>query len=393
MRRRIFSCGQGVPIPDGWDHIDYISFDKAQEDYIDTGIIPDKNTKVEVVAMGMHNDYSHDRFFGVDGVFSLGFQPNGFVFFYDKNEIGKDSPLAAVNQINYVKFVKEGVHNHVTILRPSKGDIYVDIPDNTPSNIDIVTTKTMWVGRCNDAKGWPVHSNRIQYVKIWKSEELVGHFIPCHKGEIDALYNVVTGLIHYKNIDQGVFIQDIDSTLYTNEEYIALASKPEVNGIAIFGEHSIFVMSPYQYGLYESNMMHLQDQDVGLIKYSNIEQAKTHYDGLGNTIKINNSNYPYQFSKEMLFKNGKEAYIGSLGEWCDAVKYKDIIDEVITTISGTPFYAPNKIEAANLTSTAIDSNVGSCGCYFMDWKTKSPSIETITHIGSCAGCIRTFCHL
>lgn len=193
------------PIPEGWEHIDYVSFEKEKEDYIDLGIVPDKYTKVEMIVMGMHNDFSHDRFFGVDGVFLMGFMPfgnyeaGGGYFVYNKNEVSKQFGTYPVNWTYWVKFVKDGIHNHATVLYPDKPRLEVEMPDNAPSSLDFTTTKTMWAGRANAVTGWAVHSNRIQYIKIWKSGELVGYFIPIHKDTVDALYNTVTKVIHYKN--------------------------------------------------------------------------------------------------------------------------------------------------------------------------------------------------
>lgn len=197
FRRRLLmmAATSKSQLPAGWKEVEYIFFDKALLQYVDTGIAPTANTKVELIAMGMHNDYSHDRLFGVGNLFLIGFMSNGCIFMYNNKEVSGSFNGASVNGHTWVKFVKDGIHNHATILF-STGDVEVVVPDNLEGSF--TTTKTMWIGRANDLSGWAIHSNRVKSLKIWESGEPVRDFIPVSDGTQEALYDKVTKALFHK---------------------------------------------------------------------------------------------------------------------------------------------------------------------------------------------------
>lgn len=197
FRRRLLmmaaASSQGGDLPAGWSETEYVYFDvKGKFEYIDTGIIGKPGTKIEVVEYGVHNEFSHDRFLG-NGFFQVGYISGGFVFIYNSKEIGA---TAAVKN-RWVKFIKDGIHNHATLLS-STGDAEeeVEVPDNVAGTWN--TTKTLWIGRNNDDKGWPVNNNRCKMLKIWDEGVLVRDFIPVTDGTQEALYDRVTKTLFYK---------------------------------------------------------------------------------------------------------------------------------------------------------------------------------------------------
>lgn len=176
-------------IPAGWQEIEYVYFDKSLANYIDTGISPTPSTKVELVCMGMHNDYSHDRLFGVSGLFMIGYSSGGCIFMYNNKEVSGNFNGASVNSNIWVKYVKDGIHNHATLLFDS-GNVEIDVPDNIEGSF--TTTKTMWVGRANDLSGWAIHNNRVKSLKIWQDGSLVRDMIPITNGTEEALWDNVS---------------------------------------------------------------------------------------------------------------------------------------------------------------------------------------------------------
>lgn len=197
FRRRLLmmAATSKSQLPAGWKEVEYVYFDKALAQYIDTGIVPDPNTKVEVIVSGVHNDFSHDRFFGVSEQFMIGFMSGTFVFWYNNKSATATDNYTAGGGNTYIRMTKDGIHNHVTILKPT-GDVEVEVPDNLEGSF--TTTKTMWVGRANDLTGWAIHNNRIKSLKIWQSGEPVRDFIPVSDGAQEALYDRVTETLFYK---------------------------------------------------------------------------------------------------------------------------------------------------------------------------------------------------
>lgn len=182
-------------LPAGWKEIEYVYFDKALLEYVDTEIVPTPNTKIEVLVSGVHNDFSHDRFFGVSEQFMIGFTSGAFIFWYNNQNVTANNSFTAGGGNTYIRMTKDGIHNYVAILK-STGDVEVEVPDHLEGSF--TTTKTMWIGRANDLSGWTIHNNRIKSLKIWESGEPVRDFIPVSDGTQEALYDKVTKTLFHK---------------------------------------------------------------------------------------------------------------------------------------------------------------------------------------------------
>ena len=155
-----------------------------------------------------------------------------------------------------------------------------------------------------------------------------------------------SGVVKY-NLLLGTFIQHIDGTLYTTDKWAANGFSSELaNGVAVCTPQTSFVIAKndvpgtFAWGGYLSDIS-------GVLMSSDPALARQDYDGLGNTSKIlaqlktsmdlnNIKGAPAaEACANFMFPNGKLGYLPAAGEWSEAYKNKEEIDEALSLIGGT----------------------------------------------------------
>ena len=162
----------------------------------------------------------------------------------------------------------------------------------------------------------------------------------------------------------GVYILDTDNNLFTSGEWDT-ANNDNAVGVAVITDNCKFVISKTQggtmtWGEYGTPIS-------GIVTTTDVNTAKNDYAGKGNTDKIlvqlGVSNAPaanYCISTSGLFPDGRQGYLGSLGEWKEAYNNKSGIDACMSLIGGTTIAATDYY---HWTSTQHSS----FGAWFLDW--------------------------
>lgn len=144
-----------------------------------------------------------------------------------------------------------------------------------------------------------------------------------------------TGKVIY-NVLNGVFIQHIDGTLYTTDEWTAGGfTNDQANGVAV-GEGAVaFVMakeelSPMAWSSDESTIL------KGVFTTETVSEARKDYDGVGNTAAIAkaDSSSMAQACLGYTFPNGNKGYLPAVGELRLIYGNRTAIRSALTLIGG-----------------------------------------------------------
>lgn len=147
----------------------------------------------------------------------------------------------------------------------------------------------------------------------------------------------------YEAVKLGVFIQGVSGKLYETD---AWSSQETPNGVAVITENCSFVIAlenahtAYcQWGSYSTIVS-------GITTTTTESEAKTDYDGeaqtttilneLGNTSSTYDAPAAY-YCRAYTFPNGKEGYLGALGEWQAVLDNKEAVESALSKCDGTTF--------------------------------------------------------
>jgi hypothetical protein len=174
--------------------------------------------------------------------------------------------------------------------------------------------------------------------------------------DVDVEPNVVlvseSNRVFY-NVKKGVFIQHIDGSLYTTEEWSAKGFANDVaNGVAVCDPSASFVLAKKSGGssvVWSSNKTDIIE---GVTVAGDGITARADFAGKANTDKIAafDTNSAAAICKRFTFPNGANGYLPSLGEWGVAYQYKSEIKSAMSLIGG---YSPH--EDHMWSSTQIDA--------------------------------------
>lgn len=206
--------------------------------------------------------------------------------------------------------------------------------------------------------------------------------------EADALMfvkpNVVlvgdTGSVLYNVDSSGVYIQHIDGSLYTTDEWtVGGFSNDVANGVAVIDANALFVIAKTQISssmAWSSNTGTLVE---GVLTATDSTTAKTDYAGAANTAliaAIDTSKAAYSCAN-FEFPNGQKGYLPALGEWAVAYNNKTAIDAAMTLIGGTA------ISGAHWSSTQFSATYAwvlgwSSGATASNFKDRSNSVRAFS---------------
>lgn len=172
----------------------------------------------------------------------------------------------------------------------------------------------------------------MKYLRKFETEADVDMDMP-------VMPNVVlvgdTGKVIYNALN-GVFIQHIDGSLYTTDEWTAKGfANDEANGVAVGNGAVAFVMakeelSPMAWSSNESTIL------KGVFTAETAIEAREDYDGVGNTTAIAkaDSSSMAQACLSYTFPNGNKGYLPAVGELRLIYGNRTAIRSALTLIGG-----------------------------------------------------------
>lgn len=148
-----------------------------------------------------------------------------------------------------------------------------------------------------------------------------------------------TGDILYNVDSSGVYIQHIDGKLYTIEQWTDGGFPNEdANGVAVVDDKAIFVIAKTPTVNSSWTTWWPNSAVDGVMLTSDVEIAKTDYEGFKNTsviMELNVTTGAAYMCSNYLFPNGQKGYLPSLGEWMIVAKYETEVENALTLIEGS----------------------------------------------------------
>lgn len=163
-----------------------------------------------------------------------------------------------------------------------------------------------------------------------------------------------TGKVVY-NAFNGVYIQHIDGSLYTTDEWTAKGfANEQANGVAVGKGSAKFVIAKEYINSYMAWSSDTSNLVNGIVTTEDSSVAKKDYDGAKNTkliAAIDTSKAAYSCAN-YVFPNGQKGYLPALGEWMAAAAYKTKIDNAMTLIGGIAISSQSCWSSTQLSATA-----------------------------------------
>lgn len=180
----------------------------------------------------------------------------------------------------------------------------------------------------------------MKYLKLFQTQEEYDAFL---ESEAYVIPNVslVKGSNSIKyNVLLGVFIQHVDGSLYTTDDWIGGGfANDKANGVAVITPNASFVMAPNRL----SGKQWSSDTSTvvnGVAVASTAGDAALDLDGKSNTAAFiaenaGTSTAAAPSCANYVFPNGANGYLPSLGELKIAHAHKDEVDAALTVIGST----------------------------------------------------------
>lgn len=141
----------------------------------------------------------------------------------------------------------------------------------------------------------------------------------------------------YKKISLGVFILDIDGSLYSKSEW-STSNNINAVGVAVLTNNCKFVIAPDGRAL--SNWsVGSTELIAGVTATRDKSIAEKDYKGVQNTANIiskygTSNTYAGKVCSSYTFRNGKNGYLGAAGEWKEVYNNKTEINACLSKIGG-----------------------------------------------------------
>lgn len=167
--------------------------------YIDTGVVPNENTVVEIEFMKLEDNVNYERIFGVKDYYEV---------LRDSNDSNTDDWTFKINRTanNTGISVKIGSFGYgKNILKTTTSSVYLNgVLINEFSKLTPNTGKTMYLFYANNADRYGTF--RLYSCKIYNNTELIRDFVPMlDKDSVVCLYDNITKTFFY-NQGSGNFI-------------------------------------------------------------------------------------------------------------------------------------------------------------------------------------------
>lgn len=189
----VFITGAGIVpnlsgLPSGYTQLEYIESTGTQ--YIDTGIIPTDETKIELYFQ-LTNISSDKIIFGVVGQFSLRWVSANAYF-----------RVITGSRANFPTSIA-GLEEHKAIITKTTSDI--DGTQKTQSTNTV--TNPIFISAYNNGSSARTYAKcKYWYFKHYEGENLIHDFIPCKNPSNEiGLYDTINK-VFYSNSGTGVFV-------------------------------------------------------------------------------------------------------------------------------------------------------------------------------------------
>lgn len=178
----------------------------------------------------------------------------------------------------------------------------------------------------------------MKYLKKFATAEEYAAFVESGQMKRPNVSLVEESFTTYYNkyIPLGVFVQHIDGTLYTEEEWTSGGFyNDEANGVAVSTENARFVIAKTLF----TNTAWSSDTNTlvsGILTTTNKTEAYTDIEGYKNTqlmLATDTSGSAYACAN-YTFPNGEKGYLPALGELHNASLNKDKINSAMKIIGG-----------------------------------------------------------
>lgn len=188
-------------LPGGYTELDYIESSGTQ--YIDTGIFPNGNTKVEMSAYIMERRSGNNQIYNARGNNKY----FGFSDYNNRMNLYYGSTWTNMNKVTDIPY---------TLYVNQAGDMWsININENQYNrngrSISFISDYSMYIFGANSVGNIyePIQKMRLYYFRIWEDgATLSRNFIPCKRNSDNAvgLYDTVTNTF-FNNSGTGSFIQ------------------------------------------------------------------------------------------------------------------------------------------------------------------------------------------
>lgn len=161
------------------------------------------------------------------------------------------------------------------------------------------------------------------------------------EAEMFDMPNVVlaedTGNVLYNVRPKGVFIQHIDGSLYTTDQWTAGGfTSDQANGVAVCDINASFVIAKTSLGA-STWSSDIDNAVEGVMLTNSVTTAITDYAGEANTTSIaaiDTSGATYKCDN-FVFPNGAKGYLPALGEWQIAHNNRAAVNAALSLIGGS----------------------------------------------------------
>lgn len=145
-----------------------------------------------------------------------------------------------------------------------------------------------------------------------------------------------TGNVYY-NLMKGIFIQHVDGTLYTTDEWTAGGFTSDLaNGVAVCDVACSFVVAKTEFGPIEWGS-NTSSAISGVMITTDSATANTDYAGAKNTELIAATNGAAYECANYTFPNGQKGYLPAFGELAVVYANRSAINAAIRLIGGSVF--------------------------------------------------------
>ena len=178
---------QVTGLPPGYKRYEYLT--SPEGPVIDTGI---QLASTDVVMMKFRNA-SATKYGGIYGVFKMGqssaFYANGTYYGYDENNYKVDTGVAV--DTNWHEVVHDFVNGKLTI-----DDVTTTF---TPFTFANTVNSPLFARYYNNSVGYYFKGD-IAYFKVYRNDVLILDLVPCKKGNLFGMYDLVGESFHQKGV-------------------------------------------------------------------------------------------------------------------------------------------------------------------------------------------------
>lgn len=215
---KLFGGTEQRNLPSGYTQVEYLESSGTQ--YIDTGVVPTKNTKIEIRNIQKSTDTS----FGVAGqLYAFNTGGNNYYSFGGAPNAGTFTGAYLINlDATIVMSKDDGL-----VINGQQVVAFSDVSDFT-------TDLTFWLfARNNTTESYKMGTQRTYYFKMWNNGALIRNLIPCKRNSDNVLgmYDTVTDTF-LTNAGTGTFTAGSDVTTPSPDTPIDIVCN---NGVIKYG--------------------------------------------------------------------------------------------------------------------------------------------------------------